>query len=95
MLRRKDMEHPFGELTHYAGISKRTLRYYDEIGLLKPKKTTSDGYRLYGEESVNRLQQILFYRELDFHLKTIPNLTVSKLWENIYRAYKRLEEKKP
>jgi len=74
MLSRKDMEHPFGELAHYAGISKRTLRYYDEIGLLKPTNTTKVGYRLYGEESVNRLQQILFYRELDFDLETIKTI---------------------
>lgn len=65
------MEHSIGSLAQHAGISKRTLRYYDEIGLLKPKKTTSVGYRLYGEQEVDRLQQILFYRELDFALDTI------------------------
>jgi len=68
------MEHPIGELARYAGISKRTLRYYDEIGLLKPTNTTKVGYRLYGEEAVNRLQQILFYRELDFDLETIKTI---------------------
>ncbi|MBI9094802.1 MAG: MerR family transcriptional regulator [Sphaerochaeta sp.] len=61
---------PIGELAQYAGISKRTLRYYDEIGLLKPKKKSPSGYRLYGKEEVNRLQQILFFRELDFDLDT-------------------------
>jgi len=74
MLRRQNVEHPIGELALYAGISKRTLRYYDEIGLLKPTKTTKVGYRLYGEEAVNRLQQILFYRELDFDLETIKTI---------------------
>ncbi|MGB4407141.1 MAG: MerR family transcriptional regulator [Sphaerochaeta sp.] len=64
------MELPIGELAQYAGISKRTLRYYDEIGLLKPKKKSPSGYRLYGKEEVNRLQQILFFRELDFDLDT-------------------------
>ena len=65
------MEYPIGDLAEYAGISKRTLRYYDEIGLLKPKKTSHSGYRWYGPEEVNRLQQILFYRELDFELGVI------------------------
>ncbi|MDY0287206.1 MAG: MerR family transcriptional regulator [Sphaerochaeta sp.] len=65
------MDHPIGDLARYAGISKRTLRYYDEIGLLKPRSTTCSGYRLYGQEEVNRLQQILFYRELDFSLEAI------------------------
>lgn len=68
------MDHPIGELAQYAGISKRTLRYYDEIDLLKPTKSTSSGYRLYGDEQVNRLQQILFYRELDFNLETIKTI---------------------
>ena len=71
MFRRQNMEYPIGDLAEYAGISKRTLRYYDEIGLLKPKKTSHSGYRWYGPEEVNRLQQILFYRELDFELGVI------------------------
>ena len=41
------------------GISTRTLQYYDEIGLLKPSETTAKGYRLYGDEALERLQQIL------------------------------------
>lgn len=68
------MDHPIGDLARYAGISKRTLRYYDEIGLLRPKKASKAGYRLYDEEEVNRLQQILFYRELDFDLETIRTI---------------------
>ncbi len=74
MLRRQSMEYSIGELAHYAGISKRTLRYYDEIGLLIPNKSSKAGYRLYGEEEVNRLQQILFYRELDFDLGTVRTI---------------------
>jgi len=53
-----------GQLAKLAGVTTRTLRYYDQIGLLKPAKTNEAGYRLYGREQVDTLQQILFYREL-------------------------------
>ena len=78
------MDHPIGELATYAGISKRTLRYYDEIGLLKPTKTTTAGYLLYGDEEVNRLQQILFYRELDFDLETIKTILDNPQFDRIH-----------
>ncbi|MCX7772346.1 MAG: MerR family transcriptional regulator, partial [Clostridia bacterium] len=58
------MEYTVQQLAQMARISTRTLRYYDEIGLLKPARVSSSGYRIYGESQVNRLQQILFYREL-------------------------------
>ncbi|NLI20080.1 MAG: MerR family transcriptional regulator [Clostridiales bacterium] len=54
-----------------AGISERTLRYYDKLNLLTPSDTTEAGYRLYGEADLERLQRILFLRELDFPLKDI------------------------
>ncbi len=54
-----------------SGISVRTLHHYDKIGLLKPSVRTEAGYRQYGEAELLRLQQILFYRELDFPLKEI------------------------
>jgi len=57
-----------------SGASPRTLRYYDEIGLLKPTRVASSGYRIYGQTEVDRLQQILFYRELDFPLEEIKKL---------------------
>ena len=53
-----------GQLAKLAGVTTRTLRYYDQIGLLKPAETNEAGYRLYGREQVDTLQQILFYREL-------------------------------
>jgi DNA-binding transcriptional MerR regulator len=53
-----------GQLAKLAGVTTRTLRYYDQIGLLKPAKTNETGYRLYGPKQVDTLQQILFYREL-------------------------------
>ena len=59
------------QLAQLAGISVRTLHYYDRIGLLKPESYTGSGYRQYGEASVLRLQQIMFFRELDFSLDDI------------------------
>lgn len=52
-------------------ISVRTLHYYDVIGLLKPSELTDAGYRLYDNDAISKLQQILFYRELDLSLKDI------------------------
>ncbi len=57
-----------------AGVSTRTLRYYDRIGLLRPAQVTAAGYRVYGAAEVDRLQQILFYRELEVPLVEISAL---------------------
>ncbi len=65
------MEYTILKLSKLAGISTRTLRYYDEIGLLAPMKVTEAGYRVYGEREVNLLQQILYFRELDVSLMDI------------------------
>jgi len=62
------------QLSRMAGITPRTLHYYDEIGLLKPSRVGDNGYRYYGEESLLRLQQILLYRELDMPLENIKKL---------------------
>ena len=59
------------QVAAFTGISKRTLQYYDEIGLLKPSKLTQSGYRLYDEDAMQKLQQILFFKELGFSLKEI------------------------
>ena len=59
------------QLSDLAGISPRTLHYYDEIGLLRPATHGDNGYRYYGEDSLPRLQQILFFKELDFSLDEI------------------------
>ena len=65
----------FAELT---GVSVRTLHYYDEIGLLKPALVDAqNGYRFYDENSLLRMQEILFYRELDFPLKSILEILSS------------------
>ena len=63
-----------GELSEMAGVSARALRYYDRLGLLKPAYINEAGYRFYGEREVDLLQQILFYRERGFDLKTIRHL---------------------
>ncbi|MBU9725151.1 MerR family transcriptional regulator [Lachnospiraceae bacterium ASD4241] len=59
------------QVSKLAGVSVRTLQFYDGIGLLKPTNTTAAGYRLYDEDALEKLQQILFFKELDFTLKEI------------------------
>jgi DNA-binding transcriptional MerR regulator len=71
------MEYTVQKLGKMAGVSTRTLRYYDEIGILKPARINSSGYRIYGEKEVDRLQQILFYRELGVSLESIKEIITS------------------
>ncbi|MDU4695473.1 MAG: MerR family transcriptional regulator [Paenibacillus sp.] len=68
------MEYTIQKLGNLAGVSTRTLRYYDEIGLLKPARTSSSGYRIYSQREVDLLQQILFYRELGLSLEDIRSI---------------------
>ena len=66
------------EFSLLTGVSVRTLHYYDEIGLLKPAEVDRNtGYRFYDEKSLLRMQEILFYRELDFSLKSIDKILSS------------------
>lgn len=62
------------EVSGITGISKRTLHYYDEIGLLKPADKSEAGYRLYDNKALEKLQQILFFRELGIPLKIIKTV---------------------
>ena len=62
------------QLSKMAGVTPRTLHHYDDIGLLKPSRVGDNGYRYYGEEALLKLQQILFYRELDFPLEEIRRI---------------------
>ncbi len=62
------------EVSKLTGVSIRTLQYYDNIGLLKPAEYTESGYRLYDDAALERLQQILLFRELEFPLKDIKNI---------------------
>lgn len=71
------MEYTIQKLSLLAGVSTRTLRYYDEIDILKPARINSSGYRIYGREEVDRLQQILFYKELGLPLDQIKEIITS------------------
>lgn len=71
------MEYTVKHLGRLAGVSTRTLRYYDEIDILKPARINSSGYRIYGQTEVDRLQQILFYRELGVSLDRIKQLVTA------------------
>ena len=70
------MEHGYTvtQLADIAGISPRTLRYYDQIGLLVPRRAPDSGYRIYGKEEVDVLWQILFYRRMGLELSTIEGI---------------------
>ncbi len=75
------LEYSINELSKIAKISTRTLRYYHEIDLLKPKRINSSGYRIYGEEEVDKLQQILFYKSMGFKLEDIKNIINSPFFD--------------
>ncbi|WP_147535421.1 MerR family transcriptional regulator [Bacillus marasmi] len=75
------MEYTIQKLASLAGVSTRTLRYYDEIGILKPARINSSGYRIYGQNEVNLLQQILFYRELGVGLENIKEIVTSPTFD--------------
>lgn len=62
------------QVAHMANVTIKTLHHYDAIGLLHPAQTSNAGYRLYGHNELERLQQILFYRELDIPLAQIKSL---------------------
>jgi DNA-binding transcriptional MerR regulator len=68
------MSYTVKQLSTLAGVSPRTLHYYDELGLLKPESVGANGYRYYGDDSALRLQQILFYREMDLPLEEIRKI---------------------
>lgn len=76
------MEYSIRELVHLAGINTRTLRYYDEIGLLKPCNVNENGMRFYGQQEVTLLQQIMFYNNRitlwwSFFILNAPTLLLS------------------
>lgn len=69
-----NMSYRVKEVADMVGVSVRTLHHYDQIGLLKPGNVTDVGYRLYNDEDLERLQQILFFKELDFNLQEIKGI---------------------
>ncbi len=68
------MGYSVGEVSRFAGVTVRTLHHYDEIGLLRPSGRSAAGYRLYDDLDLQRLQEVLFYRELGFGLEEIGAL---------------------
>lgn len=86
----ESMEYTVNKLAKLAGLTTRTLRYYDQIGLLSPKRTGSNGYRLYGPEEVDRLQQILFFRELGVPLQDIKQILDSDDFDGLSALQKHL-----
>lgn len=72
------MEYTVNRLAKMSGVSARTLRYYDEINLLSPSRINTNGYRIYGQKEIDKLQQILFYKELGVSLEEIKRIISSK-----------------
>ena len=68
------MSYSVGEVSRFAGVTVRTLHHYDEIGLLRPSRKSGSGYRRYDEGDLERLQEVLFFRELGFGLEEIAGL---------------------
>lgn len=81
--RRTDMEYTVNKLAAISGVTTRTLRYYDEIDLLKPARINTSGYRIYGRNEVNKLQQILFFRALDVSLDDIKLILNSDQYDEV------------
>lgn len=79
------------QIAKLSGVSVRTLQYYDEIGLLKPSRITAAGYRLYDDDALETLQQILFFKELDFKLKEIKEIIQNAQFDKL-AAYGRQKE---
>lgn len=84
------------EVSDITGVSIRTLRYYDEIGLLKPTRLTEAGYRLYDNQALEKLQQIMFFREIEVSLSDIKEIMDSPGYdkEQVLLTQKALLEKK-
>ena len=76
------------EVADLTGITIRALHYYDEIGLLKPTMVTDSKYRLYSNDDLSRLQEILFFREVGFSLKEISNMTIHDTSSDILESLK-------
>lgn len=86
------MEYSIKELSEIAGISARTLRYYDKIGLLKPAHVRESGYRYYGGKELELLQQILFYKERGMRLEEISEILYGGDFDIMTALYSHLEE---
>ncbi|WP_277678627.1 MerR family transcriptional regulator [Gracilibacillus dipsosauri] len=83
-----------GELAKLTGLTIRTLRYYDQIGLFIPSEYTSSGYRLYNESDIKRLQQILALKELDISLEEIKAILASDDYNPLDILYIQMDRMK-
>ncbi|NLN49144.1 MAG: MerR family transcriptional regulator [Clostridiales bacterium] len=91
------MEYTIKKLANMAGISTRTLRYYDEIGILKPARINTSGYRIYAQKEIDILQQVMFYKELGMELDDIKEIIKSPDFDGLSALAehkKKLIEKK-
>ena len=79
------------EVSKLTGVSIRTLQYYDKIGLLSPAEKTDAGYRLYDDAALERLQQILLFRELEFPLKDIREIIESPFFDRKKALQQQIE----
>lgn len=79
------------EVARLTGITVRTLHYYDEIGLLRPSEVTEAGYRVYSQADLETLQQILFFRELDFPLSDIREIMGNPAYDKAHALRKHRE----
>lgn len=86
------MEYSIRQLSEIAGISARTLRYYDKIGLLKPSCVRESGYRYYNEKELELLQQILFYKERGLKLEQIAAIIQSDDFDIMSALHEHLED---
>lgn len=86
------MEYTIQKLAHLAGVSTRTLRYYDQIGLLSPARTNEAGYRIYGTKEVDVLQQILFYKEMGLELAQIKEAIQDEEFDSLAALHSHLEK---
>ena len=77
------MDYSINKQARLAGISTRTLRFYDKIGLLSPLRAAGIGYRVYLQRELDLLQQILFYRELGLPLEEIKSIIWSKNYDGV------------
>ena len=75
------MEYKINDFADLTGVTTRTLRYYDEIGLLKPERIDTNGYRIYGPHQVDIMQQILFFRSMGISLSNIKEIIYSPDFE--------------
>lgn len=88
--------HSVGQVAALAGVTVRTLHHYDEIGLLSPTERSPGGYRLYGDADLERLRQILYYRELGFPLDEITTILAdprSDAASHLRRQHRMLRER--